>query len=239
MASVGVMVGSRLLLLARRTRELPELTLGLGLVLVAVLGGPLAAVARLPGLVGTASGTMLFGVGLALTHLGIGLFFLFTWRVFRRDTFGAMVAVLLAAAALGGEWVGLMSATLGGGTMEEIFPRSRPWGIAVVTTLALSFLWTAVESFRYYDRLRRRVALGLADPVVANRFLLWALAGLAVVIVCGAVAASMLLGIPPMVNPLPLACIAFAAIAVSVCWTLAFLPPERYLEILRRGVASA
>jgi len=33
--------------------------------------------------------------------------------------------------------------------------------------------WLAVESFRYWRRLRRRERLGLADSVVANRFLLW------------------------------------------------------------------
>ena len=32
----------------------------------------------------------------------------------------------------------------------------------------------AVESFRYWLMLRRRLRLGLADPVVTNRFLLWA-----------------------------------------------------------------
>ena len=33
--------------------------------------------------------------------------------------------------------------------------------------------WLAVESFLYWSQGRRRLAMGLADPVVVNRFLLW------------------------------------------------------------------
>jgi hypothetical protein len=38
-----------------------------------------------------------------------------------------------------------------------------------------ALVWMAVEAFRYRGLLRRRVALGLAEPLVANRFLLWGL----------------------------------------------------------------
>jgi hypothetical protein len=34
-------------------------------------------------------------------------------------------------------------------------------------------VWMAVEAFRYRGLLKRRLRLGLADPLVANRFLLW------------------------------------------------------------------
>ncbi len=34
-------------------------------------------------------------------------------------------------------------------------------------------LWTMVESYRFYGLMRRRRALGLADPLVTNRFFLW------------------------------------------------------------------
>jgi hypothetical protein len=34
-------------------------------------------------------------------------------------------------------------------------------------------LWVSIEAFRYYALLRRRLRLGLADPVLTNRFLLW------------------------------------------------------------------
>jgi hypothetical protein len=34
-------------------------------------------------------------------------------------------------------------------------------------------LFIAIESFRWWGMLRRRLRLGLADPVVTDRFLLW------------------------------------------------------------------
>ena len=40
------------------------------------------------------------------------------------------------------------------------------------------YLWTSVESLTWWRRMHRRVALGLADPVVANRFFLWGVLGL-------------------------------------------------------------
>src|SRR5690606_3537968 len=39
-------------------------------------------------------------------------------------------------------------------------------------------LWTMVESYRYYGLLRRRLALGLSDPLLTNRFFLWGIPSL-------------------------------------------------------------
>ena len=39
---------------------------------------------------------------------------------------------------------------------------------------ATALLWAVIECARFHVRMRRRVRLGLADPIVANRFLLWA-----------------------------------------------------------------
>src|SRR5262249_16178730 len=82
-------------------------------------------------------------------------------------------------------------------------PRPRPPGVALAAPLLVTFakigftdrfappvlpgpsywinfaarvsgvVWMSVESFRYGAMLRRRLRLGLADPLVANRFLLW------------------------------------------------------------------
>lgn len=40
-------------------------------------------------------------------------------------------------------------------------------------TCAIGFGWSGVEALLYWAKLRRRQLLGLADPVVTNRFLLW------------------------------------------------------------------
>ena len=41
----------------------------------------------------------------------------------------------------------------------------------------LPFGWAGSEAFAQYRQARRRVRLGLCDPLVCNRFLLWALFG--------------------------------------------------------------
>ncbi len=233
MALSGVLVGFRLLALGRRTREQPELLMGLGLLLVAVLGAPLAAVGRLPGVVATAAGDFVFALGLAAAQLGIALFCAFTWRVFRSDALWATVLLVGVAGALGVEWLGLLHASARGATMEQILPHTRPWGIAIVATLAFSFAWTGCESISYYGRLRRQLALGLGDPIVANRLLLWAIAGFATVGVCVVIVASMLAGLAPLRDALPLSAIGVAALCASACWLLAFAPPAAYLEWIR------
>jgi hypothetical protein len=238
MLVVGAVVGGRLLLVARRTRQLPELAMGLGLLLTTVLGGPVAAAGRLPALVATGPGDFVFGLGLALALSGIALFYVFTWRVFRPDSSWGKAVMALALLALGVEWLGLMQASAQGQTLDEIVPHTRPWAITIVAMACISFLWTGVESLAYYRMLRRRRALGLADPVVMNRFLLWAASGFAAVAVCGSVVASMLAGYAPLRDAPPLIGIASAAIVTSVAWYLAVLPPEAYLRFIRRRAVA-
>jgi hypothetical protein len=103
---VVTVVGCRLLLLARRSRALPELLLGLGLLLGGTLGGPLEAA----GLSGKAdlgpelAGRLLligklFGVVVIACHLT------FIWRVFRpKERWGAGLAGALFACSLTGFW---------------------------------------------------------------------------------------------------------------------------------------
>jgi hypothetical protein len=69
--------------------------------------------------------------------------------------------------------------------------------------------------------------------VVANRLLLWAIAGFATVLLCAVIGACMRAGLAPLRHALPLSAIGAAALCVSTCWTLAFLPPAWYLAVLR------
>ncbi len=238
MAVVGAVVATRLVLVARRTRGLPELAMGLGLLLVTVLGGPLAALGRLPGMVSTAPGNLLFGGGLLLAITGIGFIYVFTWRVFHPDRGWAKALLGGVAATLIVAWLGLVHGNAQGITLEEILPYTRPWGIAVVVLVAGAFLWTGVESLSYHASLRRRRALGMSDPVVVNRFFLWTVSSFAATALCAVIVGTMLAGGAPMNDPLPLTSIGLASTAVSVAWYLAFLPPDRYLRLIRRRAAA-
>jgi hypothetical protein len=234
MALVSLIVGFRLLALGRRSGQQPELLIALGLLLAAAVGAPLSALGRAPGLALTPLGSALFACGLAAVQVGIACFTAFTWLVFRRDALWATLLVIGTSGVLGVEWLGLVQASASGPTLEAVLPRTRPWGVAIVGTLALAFAWTGCESFAHHARLRRRLALGLADPVVADRIRLWALASLSTVLLCAVIAGCMLAGLAPLAHGLPLGAIALAAIAASVCWTLAFLPPAGYLAAVRR-----
>jgi hypothetical protein len=156
------MVGVRLLLLWRHTRELPELTIGLAFVLAGFVGGVLIHL-------GTVLNSAVLGRGAVATlHAGALCLAVFTWRVFRPDALwaGSLVAALAAGAGLallGGSGYGTEGAARGGTIFWLGFVcRAAPFG------------WAALESGLYYTRMRRRAQIGLADADVARRFLFWA-----------------------------------------------------------------
>ena len=96
--------------------------------------------------------------------------------------------------------------------------------------VVLAFAWGGFEALRYFFLLRRRQALGLADPVVTNRFLLWAIADWTAVVLCGSVASFLLAGKAVLIDPLALCTIALAGTVMSVTWYLTFFPPAAYLR---------
>ena len=88
--------------------------------------------------------------------------------------------------------------------------------------------WLGIEAFLYWNAMRRRARIGLADPVVANRFLLWTVAS-ATGLLC------LLTSVPPHYLPahhwlleLDLFVFSAAGIATAAAYWLAFFPPGRY-----------
>lgn len=235
----ATVVGVQLLRLAARTRSLPELTLGAGLTAISLVGMPASAIGRSAAWIGTPVGDGLFAVGVAIAHAGLALFFVFTWVVFRRPSPWARLAALAGAGALALSAAGLLRVGLGSTDMARVFVQTRPFAIATVTLVALAFLWNGLESARYARMLRRRLTLGLADPVVLDRFRLWAVVGFASAIQSGVLAATMAAGRPPLTEPLPLATIAVMSTCSGAGWYLSFLPPAAYLERVRRRAAGA
>lgn len=106
MIFADAVTGWRLLSLARRTRQLPELCLGASLLLFGVAGYPLAIAAR-RGIGGSEalSGALLL---LALTIQNAACLFVYVanWRVFRRDARWAAALVGCAAVAFTASLVG-------------------------------------------------------------------------------------------------------------------------------------
>lgn len=216
---VSFAVGFRLLWLGRQTGGIPEMAIGGSFVLGGGIAGVLGVV--VPGVAGLQSAVTLPSliVSSAALQLGVALLGYFTWHVFRRGE-------TWAAALLGVCVTGLALSFLGklgtgdfdpaqGGTFEWIGLSFR---VAVYT-------WGLGESAREYVAAKRRCAIGLADPLVANRFLLWAVGLGAILAVWIYSALAMATGRNAAGDFVAIALLGFTC--AGALW-LAFFPPESY-----------
>ncbi len=231
-------VGIRLLVLAARTRQMPELALGVTLFASGGLGGILyflgtSRAEELGALaVWVRGGGRLCRSAGALTRWG------FTWRVFRPGRRWAAALFSVAVCAVVAGFVGEGFATgFSGGSFDAV------WSQLGILARGLAFLWAAVESFLYFDLLRRRLRVGLADPVVVNRFLLW---GIATSTAFGiyAVALVNLLHSPThdvaagVFGPTWALLTSVLGLTSAVCTWLAFLAPAPYRRWLESAAAD-
>jgi hypothetical protein len=138
---------------------------------------------------------------------------------------GALVAALGLA---------MLAGLLGSGSLGDWggFRNDNAW-IWLENAAQLGvYLWACAEPARYNAKLRRRWRLGLADPVVVNRILLWACYG-------GVFAISQLVwmavvAVSESLTALDPLLVALGVAGQGALW-LAFLPPLPY----RRWLASA
>jgi len=235
----GFVVGLRILWLARETRGLPELCFGAGLFLIVGVGMPVQLIARV-GVLDDPTDTLsrfLMALSGVLMNAGWAAIWIFTWRVFRPTSMAARAAVVVALLTLSAlavvNLVGVFQAGEAGGV--DVLTRT------LITVFLAQFLyvWTGVESFRYWQLMNRRVSLGLADPVVANRFMLWAIVSgfsfLSLLAPLGFALAG--LDYQQSVEGRIFTAIAGTSCAASL-W-LAFNPPARYVDWVRRTSAVA
>jgi hypothetical protein len=218
-------IGIRLLRLAHRNRGLPELMLGISLLIGGTFGatleaGGLALATTIePHVVG-----MLLLVGKLCGLVALICQGVFIWKVFRPNAAWAPAMIGLCVALSATAIVGFgFSGTFATGRVPML------WFWIELAARTAGSVWLVYEAIRYYGRMRRRLRLGLADPVVCNRFLLWAIAGL-----CGI--SMMLTAVPPVLYPtttnwLMVWDIAlFSAFGIGFCtaYALVFFPPAFY-----------
>ncbi|MBW2713073.1 MAG: hypothetical protein JRC77_04915, partial [Deltaproteobacteria bacterium] len=95
-------------------------------------------------------------------------------------------------------------------------------------TYAVGPGWATIEAFIYYRQLRKRLRLGLADPVIVNRIFLWGCgASFATLIVSG----GFVLAYVDSTHPLAQAQgfnIGFSGLMAATAYFLAFFPPKAY-----------
>lgn len=230
-AAAGCGAGVVLARTARRARGLPVHAWASAAIFVGGLGligfgvGPVleGASARL------AAGTMVASDG--LQRAALAALALFLWRVF--------------GAAEGPQWLrsAVLAAVLGALLADAVvtlrvqeWPRPLPVGVSAVSQLvfAIPFLWAALETAVAWRAASRRLALGLADPFVVNRYGLWTAGCTAFVVVCALTSAAKLPAAAPLLPAIALVRAALYALVAGLV-ALAFYPPAAY----RRRVGAA
>ena len=219
----SAVVGVRLLRLAARTRQVPELAMGLAFVVSGAIGFPLLSAASIAMQTGGADPSrwvMGFGtLSLFSGYVGLGVG---CWRIYRPVDrwplwpIGAGAVLLLAASA-----VTFASREFGPGSLRDVAFWS---GVAIGSA---TFAWNALESFLLYAQLRRRLVFGLTEPEVVNRVLLWGIGSFAAfVMTLHGLATRIFIGhvIDDAHRLVSSACGLVAAVAIG----LAFFPPAAY-----------
>ena len=173
---VSLWVGVRLLAQWGRTRQLPELLLGLGVLGIGPAGFGLILLAAAAGANDPQAPSLLAGLAAIAVGGGAAAKAIFNWKIYHpRSRFAAAIAL--------GSIAGLAIAIIGDARTTGFAPSAwmQPGWILVRQGIQIAILlWGAGEALRWWLQMRRRLRLGIGDPLVANRFLLWAIgAGMA------------------------------------------------------------
>ena len=173
-ASMGVAVGVSLAAQARREGGPGLHTVALAAIAIGGLGllaAPVADWLESPAI--AVAGELAIRAGLLLLC------------AFIAGTFRPGAAGLVAASGCGVLLLGSMGWDLFGQPSLLDYDYRRWSSHANQASVALPFAWSAGESMVLWMRARRRVALGLAEPEVVERFMLWAVTTTCFVAICG------------------------------------------------------
>ena len=239
--------GVRLLVASARERRAAELWCGLFFSTVAVgMSGRIFAVTHR---FSDPDGVVLIDdVSHAFLSAGLACLVVFILCVFRPQDPGArVVAALVIAAGL---------ATGAHAIWERSTVGEQPVTVIITNATRLVPLgWAFFESYRYWRKMQRREALGLADPVVRNRFGLWTLWTAGVTII-PAVALFMRIGVlsiygrqgledgtveailPSLMAVIRVLLLVVLPTSIGALW-LSFFPPKSYLTRIQRGAENA
>jgi hypothetical protein len=233
--SVSVVVGARLLLLARRTRKLPELAIGLNFLLAGAIGYALLLAAESLRLLPAPWDGRASFAGVTAISVGAAFVGLFSRAVFRPSSplAGLALAALIGWLLLGvfGSWVLHVLGVTGGlgGWLGRWAPNIG---------LLLAYGWSAFEPLRFHLLMRRRMRIGMGDALVTNRLLLWGLGTGAIAAVAALHLVAQLFGryeLPPSL----VGVVSLLVLTTALCEWLAFFPPRAWRErFASRGAAA-
>ena len=196
--------------------------------------------ARVAAVGDTGTSPVLNGLG----HLGLSLACIALYR-FTRSVFrpGARAGRIAEQTGIVASVVTLVAVLATGGVTNE-------QSLSVLAANAVrmsSYAWSFGEALRYWSMMQKRVGLGLADPIVSNRFGLWSIWMGGLTLMLGIVLVLRLLGLIfglqpsmmsillPQVLPLLRLLLASVALVTGTAVWLTFFPPRFYARRLQRS----
>jgi len=222
-------VGVRLVALWWQNRQLPELLIGLGVLGIGPIGFGCMTFGQILQADYSAASRAVFAIGIFAASGGAFAQYVFNYAVYHPDSRVVRDIVLAAG-------VGLLACFLWLCASEDFVQVQRRIDASYLVPSALHvgcLLWGSIEALRYWRMMRRRMRLGLADPVVTNRFFLWgvgtAAAGVGTAV--GTVA-QMWIGRPPLEIPWVTLSSSMHGLVAAVAMWFAFLPTEAYTRFL-------
>jgi hypothetical protein len=229
-------IGSRLFWAGVRggRQRRPELLLGAGTLLVATIALPMSVFSGFGGRAGDVH-VPLWAVSEYLTQIGIVCLYAFTQQVFRPRILWSRAIIAIAAVVLP---IALARAVSGlaNAPPDTISVRATGgWLLFCQFGYMGSFLWSAIEGLVHHSTAQRRVAIGLVDPAVANRFLLFAIYGTGCSVIAVANVVAIVLGLNIATSPVVTVPAAIFSVISSVAMFLAIFPPAWFLARLRAG----
>lgn len=225
-------VGLRVLLLSRKDGGVAERMIGVAFLGMG-LGGLPALFAGNPDVIPAAWAQTCFGVGQAIFSIAFSAFYLFAWRCFGPGSGWRRALALFGITSQVLVFVSL-------GLVEGFQPPGGDTLRVAASTRAIAIIWAFGESFHYWRLMQRRQVLGLVDPVVTNRFMLWAcwtgslMGMMGIAVVLRFIAPALVLDLTHPSHMLLLGSSASFVSLSAMCLALAFFPPTAYSSRVRR-----
>jgi hypothetical protein len=218
---------------ARRTRQLPELSVGVGLVAFALAQVSAMLWEALGASMSPGASQALRGFTLVSFSIVSVALSLFTVETFGRTAWRWAVAASIVAAGIGLRIAMFAYETSSAGAGA---PHQGLRSLAAAT-FAAGFLWMGIEALHYHGKALRAYRIGLARPEVVTRFLVLGVGGLASGALAAGAAVAGVAG--DSFAGLRWLCITAGGFVNAVTWLLTFMPPQAYRRFVEARAARA
>ncbi len=235
---LAAMTGIRLLMIARRTRQAPELLLGSGFSSGILIGLPLVGASGIDRLPSGEVNLMLVGAAHVALATAFYLLGAFTRMVFRPGRGWATMLMVSFPIVILGATAFMARALAAAEPHIDSFEVAHPFTMFMRLPMIVSLGWVGIEATSEWYRARKRLLLGLADAVVVQRFLSFGMFGL--ILAFGLVVSLVLslFGYGVMNSLAGLLSVVAASAVSGVFLALSFFPPQAYVDyIVRRAEA--